>query len=262
MIQALRLATVGGVLSFRALFAWYAPSIFLSTMIAVPVMQTLLFVLIGDWTGYQSREFFIVGNAFQVTAMAGIVGAATVIASERRFGTLSHIIGSPAQRWALFLGRSLPMAVTGLVSPWVIFTVALAIGGIDASIADVVAITPLLLAASFSGAALGLVVSAAALTGREAFHLASLVYIGLLVVSGANVAFGDLPAVLQGIGFVAPITHSLQGARDFLSDPTIGFPLNQLLAEIGIGVAWLLVALILLRIFEHRARVTGTIDYV
>lgn len=231
-------------------------------MIAVPVMQTLVFVLLGDWTNYQSPEFFIVGNAFQTTAMAGVAGAATVIASERRFGTLRHIIGSPAQRSALFLGRSLPMAVTGLFAPWAILAVASAVGGIEGGMVAIIQLTPLLLAVSFSCAALGLVVSAVALSGREAFHLASLVYIGLLVVSGANIAAGELPSILRGIGSVTPITHALEGARTLLANPGTGFPLSAFFTEIGIGFAWLVVALIMLKRFERRARVAGSIDYV
>src|SRR5215831_1431260 len=46
--------------------------------------------------------------------MAGVYGMVMSLANEREFGTLSAVLASPASRFALFCGRTVPMIVNGL----------------------------------------------------------------------------------------------------------------------------------------------------
>ena len=47
MIVAARIFFVGGVTSFRALFYWLTPWIYIPTMFVAPLFQILLFAYIG-----------------------------------------------------------------------------------------------------------------------------------------------------------------------------------------------------------------------
>jgi ABC-2 type transport system permease protein len=69
----LRIFFVGGVISFRALFNWIKPSLYIPTMLGSPIFQIVFFTYLGRYahTG-EGDAFFIVGNAVQVCAMSSV----------------------------------------------------------------------------------------------------------------------------------------------------------------------------------------------
>ena len=88
---------------------------YVATMLGSPLFQILFFTYLGRYAGSQDDAFFIVGNAIQIAAMAGIYGMTMGIANERQFGTLQPLLATPANRLAIFSGRALPFIVNGLV---------------------------------------------------------------------------------------------------------------------------------------------------
>jgi ABC-2 type transport system permease protein len=114
-MSVLRIVTVGGLLSYRALFSWARPALYIPTLLGSPLFQILFFAYVGRSAAVQSDSFFVVGNAVQVSAMAGVYGMAMAIGGERFTGTLSAILSSPANRAALFLGRTLPYLLNGVL---------------------------------------------------------------------------------------------------------------------------------------------------
>ena len=116
MTSSLRIFFVGGLISFRALFNWIKPSLYIPTMLGSPLFQIIFFTYLGRFAlAGESDAFFIVGNAVQVCAMAAVYGMTMAVANERQFGTLGPLLASPASRPAVFLGRGMPVLVNGLV---------------------------------------------------------------------------------------------------------------------------------------------------
>ena len=115
MSASARVFFVGGAISYRALFNWIQPGMYVATMLGSPLFQILFFTYLGRYAGSQDDAFFIVGNAIQVAAMAGIYGMTMGIANERQYGTLQPLLATPANRLAIFSGRALPFIVNGLV---------------------------------------------------------------------------------------------------------------------------------------------------
>ena len=112
MSSSLRIFFVGGLISFRALFNWIKPSLYIPTMLGSPLFQILFFTYLGRFAlAGESDAFFIVGNAVQVCAMAAVYGMTMAVANERQFGTLGPLLASPANRLAVFLGRGVPVLV-------------------------------------------------------------------------------------------------------------------------------------------------------
>ena len=81
MRRHLRLFFIGGLLSYRALFNWIRPGIYVATMLGSPLFQILFFTYLGRYAGAQDDAFFIVGNSMQVAAMSGIYGMTMGIAN-------------------------------------------------------------------------------------------------------------------------------------------------------------------------------------
>ena len=68
-MTGVRVFFVGGLLSFRALFSFLRPEIYIPSMLVAPIFQILLFVYIGRSAGLESDEFFVIGNAVQYAAI-------------------------------------------------------------------------------------------------------------------------------------------------------------------------------------------------
>ena len=62
----LRIFFVGGLISFRALFNWLSPWIYVPSLLVAPIVQILLFAYMGRAAGVQSDEFYVIGNGLQL----------------------------------------------------------------------------------------------------------------------------------------------------------------------------------------------------
>ena len=113
-MNSIRVFFIGGYLAYRALFNWIHWSIYVPTMLGGPIFQILFFAYIGRFAKLQSDEFFVIGNAVAISSLGGIFGMAMTIGGERWTQTLSSILVTPANRFALFLGRALPNIANGI----------------------------------------------------------------------------------------------------------------------------------------------------
>ena len=95
MIVSARIFFVGGVTSFRALFYWLTPWIYVPTMFISPLFQILLFAYIGRSAGLESDKFYLIGNALQYASIPCLFAMAQAIGGERYQNTLSAILVSP-----------------------------------------------------------------------------------------------------------------------------------------------------------------------
>ncbi|HZO49186.1 MAG TPA: hypothetical protein VFB26_03485, partial [Gaiellaceae bacterium] len=108
-MSSLRVFFVGGLTSYRALFGFLSPWIFVPSLLVAPVFQILLFAYIGRSAQLASDEFYVVGNALQFASIPCLFAMTQTIAGERYQQTLGYILVSPARRLPLFLGRALPV---------------------------------------------------------------------------------------------------------------------------------------------------------
>ena len=108
-MTSLRLFFVGGLTSYRALFYWLSPTIYIPSLIVAPIFQILLFAYIGRSAGLESDLFYVTGNAIQYAAIPCLFAMAQTVSGERYQNTLSAILVSPAKRFPLFVGRALPV---------------------------------------------------------------------------------------------------------------------------------------------------------
>jgi ABC-2 type transport system permease protein len=260
MRNFLRLVGTSALLGYRALFAWNTPGLFVTTLVLTPLLQVAFFVILGGSLHYHDPSFFVIGNSIQVASAAGISGLVSVVADERRFGTLSHILASPAPRVAVFLGRTLPGVVLGAAVSIFTSAVGFAFLGWPITGAALWVFLLAILAASFSSAAFGLFLSALGLVYRDIYQIASAAYLLLLIVSGANIAREDLPAWLRVIGDALPEAHSIAAARSLVAGSATSATWLDLGFELLVGVVWLALSLAGLRVLEVQAQRRSTLE--
>jgi ABC-2 type transport system permease protein len=257
---ALRVFFVGGLMSYRALFGWLSPWILVPSFLVAPLFQILLFAYVGRAAGLESDEFYVLGNAIQYAAIPCLFAMGNTIGGERWQQTLPLILGTPAPRLPLFLGRALPVVVNGFfVSAFALVTGSLLLGvrvplGAVAPIAVAVAVSAL------SCTGLGLVNAALGLRVREVAVLSNVIFGVLLVFCGVNVSVGDLPGWMQPISAGLPLTHGIEAARRLADGAAFGRVAGLLGTELAIGAAYMAVGYVLLRFFETMSRRHATLD--
>ncbi len=255
-----RVFFVGGAISYRALFNWISPGMYVTTMLGAPLFQILFFTYLGRYAGSQDDAFFIVGNAIQVSAQAGIYGMTMGIANERQYGTLQPLLATPANRLALFSGRALPYILNGLVVSTFGFVTAWLLLDFEPAAGSEPALAIAVFITTCSCVALGMVIGSIGLRARDVFFGANLVYFLMLLVCGVNVANEDLPGWLGAIGRCLPLTHGIEAAREIASGTPLTDVSGLLVTEGLIGLAYATIAYTLFRVFEAEGRRRASLE--
>jgi ABC-2 type transport system permease protein len=261
MSSSLRVFFVGGLISFRALFNWMKPSLYIPTMLGSPLFQILFFTYLGRFAlAGESDSFFIVGNAVQVCAMAAVYGMTMAVANERQFGTLGPLLASPASRPAVFLGRGVPVLVNGLVVSVFGFLVGVVLLDFHPAAGAWPSLALIVLVTTASCTAFGMLLGSIGLYGRDFFFVANLAYYILLLFCGVNVPLSVLPGWMQDIGRCLPLTHGIAAARRVADGGSLSSVSGLIWTELGIGVAYAVVGFLLFRFLEQASRRRAVLD--
>jgi ABC-2 type transport system permease protein len=259
-MTSLRIFFLGGWTSYRALFGWLSPWILIPTFIIGPVLQIVFFALVGRTAGVGDDTFFLIGNAIQYASIPCLFAMGNTIGGERYSQTLSLLLASPARRVPLFLGRSLPVIVNGLLCS----LIALVLGSLVLRVTIPVSALPMLVVAvtvaAFSCTGLGLAIAALGLRVRDVAVLSNIVMGVLLVFCGVNVALTAMPDWMAAIGNSLPLTHGIEAARATVAGASAADVSGLIVTEVAIGSAYLALGLLMLAYFERESRRSATLD--
>jgi ABC-2 type transport system permease protein len=259
-MSSARVFFIGGLASYRALFGFLSPWVFIPSLVVAPIFQILLFAYIGRSAALESDEFYVVGNALQFACVPCLFAMTQTIAGERYQQTLSYILVSPAPRLPLFLGRALPVIANGAFVAAFSFAVGGLLLGIDVPVSALAPLALVVVVTSFSCTGLGLINAALGLRVRENAVLSNVIFGVLLVFSGANVPLDALPGWMQAISEVLPLTHGIAAARLLADGSSLGDVADLVLAELAIGVAYSIAGYGLLRFMELQSRRLATLE--
>lgn len=258
----LRVFFIGGYIAYRGLFNWIHWSIYVPTMLGSPVFQILFFAYIGRYAGLQDDAFFVVGNAVQVAAMAGVYGMALTIGGERWTQTLAPLLATPANRMALFLGRALPQIVNGFVVSAFGFLVGRLLLDFHPPPSSLPALALVVLVSTASCTGFGLVVGAFGLRLRDVFTFSNPAYFLMLLFCGVNVPLDALPHWMQLVGSGMPLTHGIAAARLIAGGASLHSVAGLVGKEALIGVCYFAAAYICMRVFEAEGRRRASLELV
>jgi ABC-2 type transport system permease protein len=258
--SAARVFWFGGLMSYGMLFNWARPSIYIPTLIGGPTFQLFFFAALGSYATHRSPAYFAIGNAVQVSVLAGVFGMTMAIANERWFGTLPALLATPANRAALFAGRFLPFVFNGLL----VSIYALAIGiiflGVRLAPQSLAVVGLALLTTVFSCTAIGALQGAISLRLRDGLFGANLIMMGVLLFCGVNIPISELPGWMQFVSQLLPFTHGLQAIRQAAEGAGLGQVGGLIAVELLIGVVYAVAAFGLFSLLERSARQYATLD--
>ena len=256
----LRIFFVGGAISFRALFAWIRPAVYVPTLLLGPTAQVLFFAYLGRTAHLQSDSWFVIGNAVQSASSAALFGMGFAIDGERWTQTLSAVLATPANRAALFLGRGLPVLLNASVTSATGFVGGALLLGFRPPLSSIPGLALLVLLASFACTGLGMLTGAVGLRMRDVPIIANLSMAVLLIFCGVNVPLDKLPHWMHLAADGLPLTHAIAAARRVADGASLGSVTTSVLVELGLGFAYLLIGFALLRWFELEGRRHGTLE--
>jgi ABC-2 type transport system permease protein len=256
----LRIFFVGGLISFRALFGFMSPWVFVPTLVVTPIFQILLFTFIGRSAGLESDKFYVLGNALQYASVPCLFAMTQAIAGERFQQTLGYILVSPAGRVPLFLGRALPVIVNGFFVAGFSLAVSSLILGVHLPAGAIAPLVLVIAASTFSCTGLGLVTAGIGLVVRETAVLSNIVFGLLLVFTGANVPLREMPGWMGTVAQGLPFTHGIAAARSLADGSSLGDVGGRLGTELLVGTIYAAFGYTLLRALERRSRSHGTLE--
>lgn len=250
LIASIRVFISGAWLSYIALFQWTHPASYIASKIVMPIASMLFFLYLGtSATGHDTTQFYIVGNALQIVAISAIYGVTMTVGRERNMGTLIYLIGSPANRLVIFMGRAFFNILDGMLGVVIGFIIGTLLG-LDLSTTNLPGLALTILISSFSTCGLGLMLGSISLTALNIMFVNNTFFFLLLVFSGANLQLDKMPAWVQSISKFLPLTRSIQSARLLINGATLTEVSSLLTSEIAIGLAYALAGFTFFRWFE------------
>jgi len=259
-VSNLRVLTIGGLISYRALFGWLNPAAYTLTILIPSLTQLAFFVFLGRAAHVENDAFFVAGNALVAAATPSLFGMAQAVAGERYTQTLALLVVSPASRVALFVGRALPAIANGIVvSIWTFFIAGL-LFGISVPAAAVAPLGLTIAVTAFSCVGLGLFNAALGLRWRETAVVGNVLLYVLLLFAGVNVPLDRLPGWLSTAAQGLPITHGANAARQLVGGASFTHVAPLIAAEALVGAVYTLIGLTAIGLFELEARRGATLE--
>lgn len=249
------------ILSFKSLFGWLDPKIYVLVKVINPVFQIMFFSLLARFV-YNVEDVtpWVIGNSFLLCTYNAIFGVGNVLSIERFFGTLKIVIAAPSNKFLVFVGRAfmhiidaLITVVIGLASGALIFGVSFAGVNIPLFFLNI-------FIAMFAASGFGLLIGSLGLWVRDMNLIMNTAVMGLLALSGANFPIDMFPRIIQKICYGIPITRSIEAAKLLMDDGSRTLIYILMSQEILVGVIYTVLGYILLKVMETIARHTASLD--
>lgn len=195
----------------------------------------------------QTNTSFIVLSMIALAAlMVGVIHPAASIVREKERGTIEQLRVTPVRVWELFVAKTAPMLLIGLLA---VFP-SLAIVGwfgipLHGSLLLFLALTALFLVSAIG---IGVLVASVCTTLQQALLLSFFGLFPVMFLSGTLVPVESMPAALQWAAQASPLLHYLEITLGiFLKGVGWSALQGHALALAGIGGALLAIAAVLFR---------------
>ena len=265
---------------------WTDPFLFFIYSVAKPVSSALILVVmlevIGGEAGRAFRPFVVVGSALWAFVVSGIAGLAWSILEDReRYRVLKYVYVSPSDFLTILIGRGVARLGVGLAGAVITLVVGVIALGVpfDPATVDWLLLGVVFVLGLGSIIGVGLLMAGIVIqTRQESWSYPEAFAGAIFLVAGAVFPLGVLPAPVQVIGLLTPLSWWIAGVRRalFVDGPgSIGgegtvfasvfghlqpSPAEIVLALLATGALATLGAVAVFRISDRRAKQAGLYD--
>ena len=257
----LKIFISSAIFSFRAQFDWLNPTMWLTMKFVLSLSQMAFFVLVGMFAG-APIAFIAIGNALQSISWNTVFSVINITGHDKWDGTLPLVLATPVNRLPLFIGRAMIHVLDGLLSAAISFVFAALIFGVDFGQTNVPALAVAVLLTAFTMAGFGLLIGGFCFFFRNPMVFANIFTFALLIFCGVNFPVANLPAAIQPMSYIFPLTYGLTAARNAIAGQDLFQIAPTLAQQFVVGVAAMAIGYLLFRSFEKNARKTGKMEAV
>jgi ABC-2 type transport system permease protein len=265
---------------------WTDPFLFFIYSVAKPVSSALILVVmlevIGGPAGRAFRPFVVVGSALWAFVLNGMAGLAwSVLEDRERYRVLKYVYVSPADFLTVLVGRGVARIGVGLAGVVITLVIGVIVLGVPFDVARVD--WPMLVVVSAFGLGsiigLGLLMAGVCIqTRQESWSYPEAFAGAMFLVTGAVFPLIVLPAPVQVVGLLTPLTWWIAGTRQALfpgGPGSVGGPGSAFAAIFGhpnptsgeivlallvTGTVVTLAAVAVFRLSDRRAKRAGLYD--
>lgn len=246
--------------SYRALFAWSTPFNYIASKLGFPLFSMLLFIFLGKYVGLNDPVYIVIGNILLLPSLNGVMGISMTIGGEKQFGALSYLLGSPAPRGALFIGRAFFHIIDGCIAVLVAMPIAILVFRLDLSQTNFLLLTACVLLIAITSTGLGFIMGVVTLLSRDGWMITSTLSLAFYVLIGVNFPIEMLPSALKSISLALPMTRGIQAARLALAGASLNEIAPLLAGEFLIGMLYIIFGYTLFRGVESLSFKNGALD--
>jgi ABC-2 type transport system permease protein len=266
---------------------WTDPLLFGIYSVAKPIASVLILlfmlqVISGGNASPEYRAFVVVGSALWSFVIGGVAGLAWSLLDDReRYRMLKYLYLTPNSLLVVLLGRGAARLLIAAMGA----TITLGVGvlflgiGFDPSRIDWPLLVPSIVLGFVAIVGLGIVLAAVCMqTRQESWSYPEAAAGALFLVSGVVFPLAVLPAIVQAIGLVTPLTWWIEGTRQALfpggvssvggvgslyaqlTGNTAPDPATIVAVLLASGAVATLAALAVFRASDRRAKDRGLLD--
>jgi ABC-2 type transport system permease protein len=255
-----RLYVLEAWFSYRSLFAWSTPFAYLATKLGFPFFTMLLFIFMGKFVGISDPLYIVIGNILLLPAMNGLGGVSMTIGNERQFGALSYLLGSPAPRGPIFLGRALFHILDGLITVSLALPLAMLLFHLDLAQVNISLLLFCVLLIAVTSSGMGFILGSLSLVTRDGWMVTSTLAMALYVLIGVNFPVALLPGGLRLVSYCLPMTRGIMAARQALAGATWASVAPLIYGEMLVGALYTLFGYSSFLFIERRSMALGSWD--
>jgi ABC-2 type transport system permease protein len=256
----LRLYFIQAWFSYRALFAWSTPFNYIASKLGFPFFSMLLFIYLGKFVGLNDPVYIVIGNILLLPSLNGVMGISMTIGGEKQFGALSYLLGSPAPRGAVFIGRAFFHIIDGFIAVLVALPIAILVFHLNLANTNFLLLALCVLLICITSTGLGFIMGVVTLLSRDGWMITSTLALAFYVLIGVNFPIEMLPPALKAISLGLPMTRGIQAARLALSGTSLAEIAPLLIGEILVGLAYIIFGYALFRGIERLSFRNGALD--
>ncbi|MGW7413847.1 ABC transporter permease [Streptomyces sp. NPDC054863] len=257
--QLARAGLRNALADFRATYTWKS---WLFGWLGRMLAQVVFFTGIGHVLEQPGAvRYLAVGNAL----MTCVIDTMAVVAStsgERRAGTLSLLVVSPADPVWVFVGRSLHWPVSGIATSLVALFGLGPLFGVFWQPAQIPLVVVLVAVTALTTYCVGLFLAMVVLSAPRLRNVASnCAYLSMMAFCGVQVPSSYWPDAVYGAARAVPLTHSLQALRALADGAAWTALVGPVALAVLTALGWLLAAFAVFRwLVAVPARRSGTLD--
>ena len=179
---------------------------------------------------------FIFPGVIGMNVLLGSMFAGISVVYDREFGFLKEILVAPISRTAVALGKTLGGSTTGVIQGLMLLILAPLVN-VEVTVEMVLKLIPVLFLISFTMTSLGVAIAARMRSAQGFQVFTQFITFPMIFVSGALFPMRDLPAWMDFVVRINPVTYAIDPLRQIVFQAQGLSPqVLELLPQFGLGV--------------------------